>query len=82
MFCDDMLAVDPVTGRVDLAFDGVGLVLDTTPQTALLIEAASVSSSVVLGQDFRMGVWQSLATPYGKRMDAASRGTPINTSNP
>ena len=51
-------------------------------QTALLIEAASVSSSVVLGQDFRMGVWQSLATPYGKRMDAASRGTPINTSNP
>jgi hypothetical protein len=51
-------------------------------QVGLLIEAASVSGSIVLGQDFRMGSWQAQATPHGKRQGAGSMGSPINTSNP
>jgi hypothetical protein len=54
----------------------------TGTQIAMLFEAASVNGTVVLGQDFRMGVWQSQVTPHGKRLGSASRGTPINTANP
>jgi hypothetical protein len=37
---------------------------------------------VVVGQDFRMGVWQTKATPHGKRLAGAARGGNINTNNP
>jgi hypothetical protein len=37
---------------------------------------------IVLGQDFRMGVWQAQATPHGKRLGMPSMGSPINTNNP
>lgn len=51
-------------------------------QIALLIEAASVGGQIVLGQDFRMGTWQSQAGPHGKRIGMGSQGSPINTNNP
>ena len=66
--------VTPDCSRVDERAGGA--------QIALLFEAASVAGSVVLGQDFRMGVWQSQVIPHGKRIGTASRGTPINTANP
>jgi hypothetical protein len=66
--------ITPDTSRVDERASGT--------QIALLIEAAKVAGVIVLGQDFRMGVWQSQASPHGKRIAAASRGTAINTSNP
>lgn len=66
--------ITPTTSRVDERASGT--------QIALLIEAASANGSVVVGQDFRMGVWQMLATPHGKRLDAGSRGAAINTNNP
>jgi hypothetical protein len=66
--------ITPTTTRCDPRASGT--------QIALKIEAASVSGSIVVGQDFRMGVWQSQATPHGKRMGTASQGSPINTNNP
>ena len=51
-------------------------------QLSLLIEAASVQGTIVLGQDFRMGAWQSLATPHGKRLGTPVTTDAINTSNP
>jgi hypothetical protein len=46
------------------------------------ISTGSFATVQVLGVDFRMGVWQSLATPHGKRLAGASRGSTINTNNP
>lgn len=66
--------ITPDTTQVDERASGC--------QVALLIEAASVNGVVVLGQDFRMGVWQSQATPHGKRMGASNRGSPIDVANP
>jgi hypothetical protein len=66
--------ITPDTSQVDERASG--------SQVALLIQAARVNGQIVLGQDFRMGTWQSQATPHGKRKGAPSRGTPINTSNP
>jgi hypothetical protein len=51
-------------------------------QIALLLEAASVASAVVVGQDMRMGIWQVQVGPHGKRRGAGNMGSPINTSNP
>ena len=51
-------------------------------QIAMLFEAAQVGGVVVKGQDFRFGIWQGMSTPHGKRIGAASQGSPINTSNP
>jgi hypothetical protein len=66
--------ITPDTEKVDERASGT--------QVALLIEAASVSSVIVKGQDFRMGTWQSQATPHGKRLAGATRGGAINTNNP
>jgi hypothetical protein len=38
--------------------------------------------AIVYGQDFRLGVWQSLATQYGRRRSGSSMGEPIDTSGP
>ncbi len=46
------------------------------------ISTGGAVSEIVLGCDFRLGVWQSMATPHGKRLAGASRGSPINTNNP
>jgi len=51
-------------------------------QMGLLLEAASVAGSVVIGQDFRLGVWQAKAGPHGKRMGSGSQGAPIVVNNP
>ena len=66
--------IAPDTTRIDERASGT--------QVALLIEAVSVGGNLVLGQDMRMGVWQSQATPHGKRLAGASRGSAINTANP
>ena len=46
-------------------------------QVGLLIESVSVNGNIVAGQDFRMGVWQVLATPHGHRLGAGNPGSPI-----
>jgi len=66
--------ITPTTTRTDPRAAGT--------QISILIEAASVNGSVVLGQDFRLGVWQSQATPHGKRLGTAYAGNAINTNNP
>lgn len=66
--------ITPDTTRVDERASGT--------QTAILIEAASVAGSLVMGQDIRLGIWQAQAGPHGKRMAMPSRGSAINTSNP
>ncbi len=73
MFCDDMLVSDPATGRVDLAFNGTGLVMDTSPQTALLI---------AIGSDRRARPDDVLPDPvmhaYAPATLNARRGTPLD----
>jgi hypothetical protein len=51
-------------------------------QLSLLIEAAAVQGKIVVGQDFRMGVWQSQAIPHGKRIGTPVTTDTINQSNP
>jgi len=73
MFCDDMLVSDPTTGRVDLAFNGTGLVIDTSPQTALLI---------AIGSDRRARPDDVLPDPVTNTFEPgrlnARRGTPLD----
>lgn len=60
-------------------------------QTALRFEAARATwtdgsgthtDAIVYGQWFRLGTWQALAGPYGKRIDMPRPGSPIDTSGP
>lgn len=61
-------------------------------QTALRIEAARATwtgepggggthtNAIVFGQWWRMGLWQALATPYGRRIGGSTQNEPIDTS--
>jgi len=72
VFCDDMLAVDPATGRVDLAFDGTNLVMDTTAQTAMIL---------AVGCDRRARADDKVAdvgNAYAPSTLVARRGTPLD----
>ena len=73
MFIDDKLAVDPTTGRVDLAFGGSGLVMETSPQTAMLI---------AIGSDRRARPDDTLPNvvtdTYAPSRLNARRGTPLD----
>lgn len=66
--------VTPTTTKLDARAHGT--------QIALRIERAMVAGQIVFGQDFRLGVWQSLATQYGRRLSGSSMGAPIDTSGP
>lgn len=63
--------------------DEVRIVKGTAIYTANFTPpVAPFTNGIVFGQDFRLGVWQTLATPHGKRLGVGSRGSAINTSNP
>lgn len=75
--------VTPTTTKWDVRANGT--------QTALRIEAARATwtdggglhtNAIVYGQWWRLGLWQALATPYGRRIGGASKGNPIDTSGP
>lgn len=73
LFCDDMLAVDPATGRVDLAFDGTGLVMDTSPQTALML---SIGTDRRARPDDKLP--DTVANAYSPSRLNVRRGTPLD----
>jgi hypothetical protein len=75
--------VTPSTEKIDVRANGTQVSIRIEAARATWTDGAGThTNAIVYGQFFRMGVWQSKATPYGKRLGSGSVGAPIDTSGP
>lgn len=75
--------VTPTTTKIDPRCKGSQISLRIESARATWADGEGThTNAIVYGQWFRMGTWQSLASPYGKRIGGATVGEPIDTSGP